>query len=216
MECRTSKTAKNHPSPLPPAGLRELDKISLGARSSGLLKEASESCGGSAIWRKRKLVEARDLLALAQVAPRFIVHAIDLRETLRAQVALKVPVPLNPDERGELRVAGVALLGILYPEHAIREPLPGFAFIQIIRPLGVWHANVSAEGPQMLCLGAQLPVGIPCKDLVLLAYGALSMQTVMVDEADPAGVMNGEAALWWQQNMKLAPLSRARFLDPSP
>jgi hypothetical protein len=42
------------------------------------------------------------------------------------------------------------------------------------------------------------------------------MQTVMVDEADPAGVMNGEAALWWQQNMELAPLSRARFLDPPP
>ena len=216
MKGHNTKDTIRTAAPILSGGLRELDKVKLGVRNSRLLKRASEVCGGSAVWRTRKLAEAYDLLALSQIAPRFTVHDIDLRETLRATASIKVPVPLSPDARGELRIASVALLGILYPEHAIREPLPGFAFIQILQPPAVWHANVSAEGAQMLCLGAQLPAGIPTKELVLMAYGALSMQTVMVDEADAAGVMNTEAALWWQQHLELVPLSRARFLDPSP
>ena len=95
----------------------------------------------------------------------------------------------------------------------MRDPLLGYAYVQIIHPLAVWHANVSVKGPQVLCLGAQLPAGIRLKDIVLMTYGALSMQTVMIDETDPAGVMNGEAAKWWQTNLNLVPLSREAFLD---
>jgi hypothetical protein len=67
---------------------------------------------------------------------------------------------------------------------------------------------------QPLCLGARLPAGIRVKELVLMAYGALSMQTVMIDELDPAGVLNPVAARWWQANTDRIPLSRAAFLSP--
>jgi hypothetical protein len=40
------------------------------------------------------------------------------------------------------------------------------------------------------------------------------MQTVMVDELDPGGVMNAEAAHWWQANPGRIPLTTAPFLAP--
>ena len=86
----------------------------------------------------------------------------------------------------------------------------------ILAPANVWHANVSAEIPgQPLCLGESLPVGPRSVEIILSSYGALSMQTVMTDEADPVGVMNIEAAKWWQQNAQLIPLSDTAFLEPS-
>ena len=48
--------------------------------------------------------------------------------------------------------------------------------------------------------------------LPLLAYLALSMQSVQVNEFDPAGVMNLAAARYWQANLHRAPLSREPFL----
>ena len=40
-----------------------------------------------------------------------------------------------------------------------------------------------------------------------MAHHALSMQTVTLDEMDPAGVMNGQAARWWQQNVRRIPFA---------
>ena len=74
-------------------------------------------------------------------------------------------------------------------------------------------AVVARGGPQLLCLGTTLPVGIPCRELVLSAYGALTFQLLAIDERDPAGVMNAEAALWWQQRASMLPLSDVPFLS---
>jgi hypothetical protein len=49
---------------------------------------------------------------------------------------------------------------------------------------------------------------------VLGSYAALTMQSVMFDELDPGGVMNGEAAHWWQANAGRIPLTTAPFLAP--
>ena len=65
---------------------------------------------------------------------------------------------------------------------------------------------------QVLCLGLSLPAGIRVTDLVILAYGALSMQTIQLDEGDSAGVLNPAAAAWWQLNRRLIPLSRDSFI----
>jgi hypothetical protein len=79
----------------------------------------------------------------------------------------------------------------------------------------VHHANVAAGGrPQRLCLGVNLPRGFPLREAVLSTYAALSMQSVMVDELDPGGVMNSEAALWWQANPGRIPLTAKPFLAP--
>ncbi len=196
-------------------GLSDLGRVALNPPAERILESELLQSGGHPVWRTRKKVEARELLALAQIAPpgRLSIETLSLREDLRAMVLLRVAVPCRPERDGEVVVAPYALLALRYPPEALFQSLPGFAFVQVLSPPCVWHANVSADPIQALCLGAQLPPGIRVTELILMTYGALSMQTVMIDEADPAGVLNVEAARWWQQNMRLVPLSAAPFLD---
>lgn len=195
-------------------GLSTLATVKLSPERQQQLELAEVASGGSASWRGRKHAEAWDLLALSQLAPpgRLAVEFLDLRTALRTAVRLRVPVPCMPQPGGELFVAGSALLGITYRQQALSQPQPGVAFIQILSPLRVWHANVAMDSVQPLCLGAQLPAGIRVKELLLAAYGALSMQAVMIDPDDPAGVLNRGAARWWQSHLTRLPLSRIPFL----
>jgi hypothetical protein len=198
---------------VPLGGLSALEKVQLNHANRQMLKSSLSSCAGPAVWRNRKSAEAHDLLALSELAGRLKVEYLDLQESLRALVVMRVPTPCLPDSEGRLRIVPQTRLGINYPEEALRLPLPGFALVEIIHPLQVWHANVSPQGPQMLCLGAQLPAGIQLKDIILMTYGAISMQTVMIDEMDFAGVLNPDAARWWQQNIHRLPLSKEAFMD---
>ena len=195
-------------------GLSRLSEIALSPDRQQQLELALVANGGTAAWRGRKRAEAWDLLALSQLAPpgRMQVEFLDLRVALRAAILLRVPVACMPEPSGQLVVAPQTLLGLTYPQEALSRPLPGYAFVQILSPQRVWSANVAPDVRQPLCLGAQLPAGIRAKELVLLAYNALSMQTHMVDELDPAGVMNPVAAVWWQRNLARVPLSRVSFL----
>lgn len=201
------------PPAVPPGGLAALNDVVLTTDLQRLLDQAAELSGGPAPWRRRKLAEARDLLALTQIAGRLKPMALDLREALRAMLWMQVSLPCLAEPDGELAIADQAVLGLTYPQEALRQQLPGYAFIQVLAPDHVWHANVSAGPIRSLCLGPQLPAGIRVKELILMAYGALSMQTVQIDEQDPAGVMNADAARWWQRNLHRAPLSRTPFLS---
>ena len=91
-------------------------------------------------------------------------------------------------------------------------PQPGYAFVRILLPRPVWHSNVSPDLNQVLCLGPRLPAGIPLKEIILMTFGALTMQTTQLDLLDPAGVLNPAAADWWQRNTSRIPLSREPFL----
>jgi hypothetical protein len=199
--------------PVPPGGLANLQAVELTAEMQRFLDHSMTAAGGPPPWRNRKRAEARDLLALGQISTRLSVQYLDLREALRTVLLLRVPVPRLTGADAELTVARHAVLGLTYPHAALREQLPGYAFIQILAPDCVWHANVAPDPVQPLCLGARLPAGIRVKELVLMAYGALSMQTVMIDELDSAGVLNPVAARWWQANTERIPLSRAAFLS---
>jgi len=203
----------NQPAPCPALGLDALGEVLLNGRNVHLLEQAVEAGGGDPAWRARKRAEAHDLLALGQIAPpgRLTVERLDLRETLRAVLLMRVPVPCRPDADNELRVADHALIGLIYPQQVLRERLNGMSFIQILRPYGVWHANCGSIG-QPLCLGTDLPCGIPVKELVLMTYGALSMQTIQIDERDVAGIVNPAAARWWAANLHRIPLSPTPFL----
>jgi hypothetical protein len=152
-------------------------------------------------------------LRLTEIAPegRIGIDWIDLRGALRTPIYLGVPVPCRPRPDGELTIVQGAVLGLTYPPEAVRSSLPGSAFLQILVPHGVWHANVGGPG-QSLCLGARLPAGIRTRELVIMAYGALSMQSVQIDEYSAAGVMNLEAATWWQHNRARIPLTRTPIL----
>jgi hypothetical protein len=198
-----------------PPRLAALDRVVLSDSRKRLHEEALRDCAGSMAWRKRKEAEARDLLALSEITSRFEVGFLDLRESLRAMAVLHAPVPLCPDGQGKLRIAPFALLGITYPEEAVRRPLPGYGSVQLLQPSGVFHPNGHPQSPQLLCLGAALPVSIQLKEIVLMSYALLTLQTVMLDEMDPAGVMNREAARYFQERMHLVPLTREPFLDPA-
>ena len=125
-----------------------------------------------------------------------------------------VPTLSLPNQ--ELVIHDRATLGLTYTEDSVRTPQPGYSFVQILEPRHVWLPNVSYEevGVQALCLGATLPPGILIKELILLSYAALTMQTVQLDALDAGGVMNGEAAQWWKTNQHRFPLTQDSFMKP--
>ena len=88
----------NNPAPCPPLGLDAVGEVVLNGRNQHLLQQAVEASGGDPAWRARKRAEGHDLLALSQIAPpgRLVVERLDLRETLRAVLLMRVPVPCRP------------------------------------------------------------------------------------------------------------------------
>ncbi len=200
-----------------PLGLWDLDRVALPREQEEWLASIAPDLQGSPAWRRRKLAEIRDLFALAVIAPRLTVVAIDPRTTLLARLELRVPVPCRLDGMHELAIAQRARLVLRYPEEALRLPLPGYAFIEIERPLGVFLPNASGSSgnkPQLLCLGAHVAAGTPVRELLLATYQALSMQAYHLDPAAGAGVMSKEAAVWWSENLGRLPLTRESFLEP--
>ena len=63
-----------------------------------------------------------------------------------------------------------------------------------------------------ICLGPRLPRGTPFTELVLAAYSALCLQHITFGEDDPAGLLNVEAARYFQARPELIPLSTEPFL----
>jgi len=179
------------------------------------LERAGAAALGSKRWQVRKRLELQKLFALEEIAPRLTVRAADVTTELRVMVTLDVPVPCWPAGADDLEIVYGAELVLHYPEAILQGPLPGHAVVEILSPREVFHANVSPPMPgmpQRLCLGANVPRGLPLVEAVLATYAAFSMQSIAVDEADPAGVMNGESARWWQANLARIPLSRTPFL----
>ena len=205
-------------------GLWDLPSVVLPREQQEWLAGLARDFRGSPSWQRRKKAEIHDLLALAAIAPRLEVIPIDPRTALLARLVLRVPVPFRLDGIHELALAQRAHLVLHYPEEAMRMPLPGYAFVEIARPLGVFHPNVGGPlttaaggmlrgGPQLLCLGAHVAPGTPVRELILATYQALGMMTYHVDPASGAGVMNREAAAWWAGNLARLPLTKEPFLE---
>ena len=196
----------------PPLGLRDLDRVPLTPANRARLDQAMADCDGLAHWRLRKRAEARDVLALEQICPRLRVWQLDLRQAIRLVVSLEGPVPCMAEPGGELQVAPRSLLGVTYPAEATLTPLPGMSFVQILAPPRVWHASVHYGPAAPLCLGITLPANTPVKEIVFLSYGALSMQTVNLDEQSPEGVLNRAAARYYLEHPEHIPLTSTPFL----
>jgi hypothetical protein len=204
---------QHHPKPAA-RDLSSLAQVQLNRHHSALLQAATSTCGGGAPWRHRKMAEARELLALAQISHRLVIVHLDLAVELRVALLMRVTVPCRPKPNGPLQVGDTAHLGVIYREESLVQPLPGYSVVQILAPHPVWHPSVSAGPVQMLCCGPSLPAGIPLREIVLMTYGALTMMTVQLDPGDSAGVFNPAAADWFQRNPRLLPLSREPFLGP--
>ena len=190
-----------------------LESVNFDVHHQRLFDGAMADCGGSIVWRSRKAAELHDLIGASQISPRLRVEYVDVREALRAVVLMKVPVALRPGEDGQLRTAPYTRLGLTYPEVLMTQPVPGYTCTQILEPRNAWYGNVSSEPPQLLCLASELPAGILLREIILLAYAALSGQSLLLDEQDPAGILSLEAIRWWQENHLLLPLTRAGFLE---
>jgi hypothetical protein len=196
-------------------GLSDLHRVPLLEKQEEGLQRLQQAALGTAEWRARKQSEARDLLALERIAERMQVLALDTTTMLRALIRLWAAVPCMPPGARDLVVEDRVDLVLLYPEEILRGPLPGYALVEIMVPRHVYHANVATRGlSQRLCLGAKVPRGYPLREAVPASYAALTLQSVMLDELDPAGVMNGEAARWWQANTGRIPLTTTPFLAP--
>jgi hypothetical protein len=199
--------------------LSRLAGVTLAPPCQSFLDSCLPTCGGSLAWRARKIAEARELLALAQVSGRFQVLGLDLTDALRAMLLMQVPVARRPDRQGNLRLASCAHLGLTYSQDAWRLPHPGFSFIQVLAPTDLWYANC-AKDSQLLCLGASLPAGIRVRELILMTWGALTLTSSQLDAADPAGIMFPEPAEWWLRNRQRMPLTREPFVrtgqQPAP
>ena len=195
-------------------GLSQLRSVALSSRHQQMLEQAAVGIGGPAAWRERKQIEAYELLALAQTSMRLSILQLDLSHDLRAVLAMKVTVPCLSRPDAELRIMPVATLVLRYPEEAVHLPQPGSSFAAILSPRDVWHGNIhSSEGePQVICLGVSI-FSPKISSLLLSIFGCLSFQNISVelDDRNSAGVMNPEAARWWQANAHRLPLSREPF-----
>lgn len=199
---------------LPPdLDLTQLARVPLDPHHARLLQLARSSCGGSPVWKSRKISEGYEVLALAQVTRRITVLTLDLREALRVHFLMRAPAPFLPDSSGELQIAPWAELGLCYPESAVVEPQPGYNFICLLRPLHAWHPNIAgAEFGQRICLGPQLPAATRLREIIFLTYQALTLAAAQFNPLDPAGVMNRAAAEWLQRNPARIPLSKEPFI----
>jgi hypothetical protein len=197
-----------------PRNLSSLSHVELDSHHASLLRLVQTTNGGGSSWRNRKLAEAADLCRLAQLSGRLVILGLDLSGDLRADLLMRVTVPCLPSHQQPLEIGDTARLGIIYREESLILPQPGFSFVQILAPRFVWHANVSPDAIQALCLGPTLAAGLPLREIILMVYGALTMMTVQIDPGNSAGVLNPAAADWFQRNPKLIPLSRAPFLNP--
>jgi len=201
----------NATSQVPAPDLSSLSQIELSARHARMLEFAQRTCGGSKPWRYRKLAEAREILALAQIS-RLEVIGLDLAVDLRLELLMRVTVPLMPKPGGPLALADAARLGVIYRQECLLLPQPGYAFVQILAPHPVWHPNVSPDPAQVLCLGPKLPAGLPVREIIVMTFGALCMASIQLSATDAAGVLSPAAADWFQSNLSTIPLSREPFL----
>ncbi len=200
-----------------PLGLSSLDQITLTSANEHMLAVAAASMQGVDPWPARKKSEARQLLALEQLAgsSRMKGRELDLDQDLRAKIWFDVPVAMTPDSTGAVRIEQGAVVGIIYPRIILSIPLPGYALASLVEPAaGAFYPNLGSSRGQRMCLGAQLPVGIPVVELVLGAWSLLAMQTVMMDAADSAGVMHMAAAEYWLAHRDRVPLTSEPFLRP--
>ena len=198
-----------------PVSLSSLATVALDASYTPILESAGRRMSGDPVWRRRKLSELRQFLALVQILPqRLKLLFMDVEsDAMRLVVALHCPVPLRPRNGGPLRRADgdAAVLGIIYPREVLLGPLPGTRFIEILQPSDVFHPNVRGDRPQVMCMGATLPRGFPLTELLVLAYASLSCQQITVDRRDHAGILNVEASGWYEANPGTVPLTREPF-----
>ena len=202
------------------ASLSELGSVQLEDFYRAMFEAAVSRCIGSAPYPKRMKVELYEFLALAQISGgRIEPLAATFEGEFQMHFILHAPVPMKNAE-DEVVIFDWAHIHLRYPEEALSQALPGTAFVRILKPNRVFHPNASEPGPgipgQVLCLGAAMPPATRLREIVMITWGALTLQSVSLDLMDPAGVLNPDAVLYWQSPVarERIPLTTEPFLNP--
>jgi hypothetical protein len=178
-----------------------------------LLEEALRANKGSRPFREWKAGAAEDVVTLAEQTSRLGILSIRLDGDLRLAYEIQMPVPGWPVD-GRLVVESRAMFHLSYREAWRWQAPPGWAPLILLQP-AAFHPNVRPDRSGIICLG-HLPAGIPPREIVLLGYFALSLQTYALNEMDAQGVLNPLACAFYREHPELLPLTRKGLLDPWP
>jgi len=200
----------------PARSLSTLHEVELSAHYRAIYERVAPGANGPEPWRRRKLGAAHEFLALAQEGGRMDIQFLDLTGPFRSVFQLLGPVPCRRGGVGALVIQPAARLGFTYRQEAMTTSQPGYSFFEVLSPRDVHHPNIAPghvpPGAQILCLGPSLPAGIKVVDLVLMAYAAITLQSVQFSLVDPAGLLNPSAALFLQTSNTPIPLTREPFV----
>lgn len=191
-----------------------------------MLEEAKAHNSGARDWRDWKTAAAAEVIKLADQAARMEILSVGLDGDLHIVYALDMPVPCQP-RKGKLAVGRRAVFDLVYQEAWRRETPPSVLPMGMLEPFDVFHPNcrpgiIPLRMPgggfmpmprAALCLG-RIPAGTAPKELVLMGYYALSLQDLVLDELDPAGVLNPDACQFYRDHPEHLPLTQAGLLDP--
>ena len=82
----------------------------------------------------------------------------------------------------------------------------------LVHPREVFLPQVPVDPPYCLCLAPTLPAGVPCREIVLMAFDALVAANHQFDTRHPGGVFREDAARFYQENSHRIPFTREPFL----
>ena len=131
---------------------------------------------------------------------------------LDAVYRIQMPVPRWPVD-GQLQLAATAIFHLHFEERWCRESPAGWMPLSLLEPTDPFAPNMAPGRRGATCLGENLPPGILVREIVLLGYHAVALQTCQLDESDPAGVLNLEACDYFRRHPEYLPLTHAGLLD---
>jgi hypothetical protein len=178
------------------------------------LEEAIRRNGGGRAWREWKRRSTEAVLDLVLRSPRMQLLGLSLEGDVEMAFEIRCPVPRWP--KGDRLVIGQRVVcHLLYQEHWRFESAPGWAPLGVVWPPDLYHSNVRPYVRSALCLwGFGLPPNTQPKEIVLAAFDAVTLQSINIDESDPAGVLNAAASEFYRRHPEYVPLTRAGLLDP--
>lgn len=165
---------------------------------------------GDRRWRSWKQVQLQELVELALQTDRVRLIDVKLEGDFNALVWLQAPVPRWPME-GRLRITDHAVLHLNYQSPWLVEPPPGWMPVGVMEPFDVYLPNAAPAPRGALCLGS-IPPACPVRELLYLAYLAVTLQTATLDETE--GVLNAHACEFFRDHLHFMPLTRTSVLEP--
>jgi len=179
--------------------------------ASELLQRALATNSGRREWREFKAEQARELLELCAKSPRMTLLGLDLSGDFAALYGIAMPVPCRPIG-DQLRIVSRAIFNLRYAEEWRWQPPAGFEPLGVLEPFDLFGPNMVAAPHGGVCLG-HIPAGITVREIVLLGYFAVTLQTYQLNEVDPQGILNPAACEYFRLHQEWLPLTRAGLFD---